>query len=367
MSEQVRKLFKNLQKIAQDDEAVENQIDNYVEKVYRNQNLGPTRKAVVTDNLMHKLLGEAALDEIEGLADKPIVEAIQTAKEYSNKGLTDLEKSLDINPKIVLRNLQKETEEEKAYGTYHPTEVEIDKSFNTPTSKDLTTRQMGQGVGFHETVGHSLDEAARRLALVQDEVEKRAAPDYKLKKFRKNVADKNYKPTVLEMMSDEELARYYANIKQKMDFYIKNNPGKLEDFLSTQSIRKFESQKVPDLLPSEFWKMSPTKLQNLYSGTGHWFQRNFPFSNLKNAIKGGIKGIKGVGIGMIPAAAATLVAAYSPNSKAATATKTLARATDEGDPLSILFPPEAGEGEDAEVKKMYEEEEQKRMRKKNAK
>jgi len=335
-------------------------MDNYVEKKYRNQNLGPTRKAYLTDNLMHQLLGEAALDEVEGLADKPIVEAIQTAKEYSNKGLTELEKSLDINPKIVIRDLTKD--DEAAHGTYHPTEVEIDKRYDIPTSKSLGTRQMGQGIGFHETGGHAIDEAAKRLALVQEEVEKRLSPDYKLKKFRKNVLDKNHKPTVLEMMSDEELTRYYSNIKDKLDVYIKNNPGKMESFLNTSSIKKFESQKVPDLLPSEFYKMTPTKLQNLYSGTGHWFQRNYPFENLKRVIKDGLKSMKGVGVGLIPALAAGAVATYSPNSKAATVAKTGQRVLDEGDPFSFLFPPEAGESEDDEIKKMYKEEEQKRSK-----
>lgn len=360
MSEQVRRLFKDLKKMSGDDEAVENYIDNYVEKVYRNQNLGPTKKAYVTDNLMHQLLGEAALDEVEGLADKPIVEAIKTAKEYSNKGLTDLEKSLDINPEIKIRNLKKG--KDKAHGTYHPTEVEIDKSYDIPTSKSLSTRQMGQGIGFHETGGHAIDEAARRLSLVQEEVEKRASPDYKLKKFRQNTLDKNYKPTVLEMMSNEELARYYADIKDKLDVYIKNNPGKMESFLNTSSIKKFESQKVPRLIPSEFYEMKPTELQNLYSGTGHWFQRNYPFENLKRVIKDGLKSMKGVGVGLIPALAAGAVATYSPNSKAATVAKTGQRVLDEGDPFSFLFPPEAGQSENEEVEKMYEEERQKRLK-----
>jgi hypothetical protein len=138
-----------------------------------------------------------------------------------------------------------------------------------------------------------------------------------------------------------------------MDNYIKSNPEKMKDYLSSSSIRDYDIMDVPEILPSEFAEMSPTKLQNLYSGTGHWFKRNFPFENLKRTLKEGIKGIKSVSpTALIPAAAAMATAAYAPESKAATITK---KVTDEGDPLSLLFPSEAGEGEEEEVMKMREE------------
>lgn len=60
-------------------------------------------------------------------------------------------------------------------------------------------------------------------------------------------------------------------------------------------------------------------------------------------------------IGFLPALAAGVIGAYAPQSKAATVAKTISRATDEGDPFSALFPPEAGEGEEDELKKMRKE------------
>jgi hypothetical protein len=67
-------------------------------------------------------------------------------------------------------------------------------------------------------------------------------------------------------------------------------------------------------------------------------------------------------VGLLPAAAAAGIAAYAPESKASTVASTVARAVDEGDPLSAIFPPEAGEGEEEEVKKMYEEAKQNKFK-----
>lgn len=57
-------------------------------------------------------------------------------------------------------------------------------------------------------------------------------------------------------------------------------------------------------------------------------------------------------LGLLPMAVASALATYSPGSKAA---KIASKVSDEGDPSSILFPSEAGEGEKEEIEKMYEE------------
>jgi hypothetical protein len=64
-------------------------------------------------------------------------------------------------------------------------------------------------------------------------------------------------------------------------------------------------------------------------------------------------------LGILPAAAATALSAYSPESKAASIAKTVSRVADEGDPISFLFPEGAGEGEDKEVMRMREEQKNK--------
>lgn len=57
-------------------------------------------------------------------------------------------------------------------------------------------------------------------------------------------------------------------------------------------------------------------------------------------------------VGLIPTALAAGLAAYSPESKA---TQIVKKLSEEGDPTSLLFPSGAGEGEEEEIKKMYEE------------
>jgi hypothetical protein len=341
----ISKLLRELRKKANDPEQVEDIINKSLERQFQSKGLGPTKKAYVTDNIMHQLLGEAALDEVEGLADLPLKESLEKSKDIANKGLKELEKSVYVNPKFSVKKLK------QAHGLFSPASgIEIDAGFDIPTSKDKAARQLALGTGFHET-GHSLDMTAKRIANLENEIEKRNKPSYKLEKIKK--VSEGYKPNALEMSTDDELIREYSDVKNKMDNYIKSNPEKMKDYLSSSSIRDYDIMDVPEILPSEFAEMSPTKLQNLYSGTGHWFKRNFPFENLKRTLKEGIKGIKSVSpTALIPAAAAMATAAYAPESKAATITK---KVTDEGDPLSLLFPSEAGEGEEEEVMKMREE------------
>jgi len=64
-------------------------------------------------------------------------------------------------------------------------------------------------------------------------------------------------------------------------------------------------------------------------------------------------------VGLLPGLAAAGLAAYAPDSKAA---QVSSKVIEEGDPTSMLFPSEAGTGEEQEVKKMYEEEKNKRKK-----
>jgi hypothetical protein len=57
-------------------------------------------------------------------------------------------------------------------------------------------------------------------------------------------------------------------------------------------------------------------------------------------------------LGFLPSLAAAGIAAYSPQSKAA---QVPSKVLEEGDPMSFIFPSEAGEGEEEEIRKMYEE------------
>lgn len=59
-------------------------------------------------------------------------------------------------------------------------------------------------------------------------------------------------------------------------------------------------------------------------------------------------------VGFLPGLAAAGLAAYAPESKAAQIPK---KVLEEGDPSAILFPTEAGEGEEEEIKKMIKEKE----------
>jgi hypothetical protein len=75
--------------------------------------------------------------------------------------------------------------------------------------------------------------------------------------------------------------------------------------------------------------------------------RTSPFTKLRSLV------------GLLPGLAAAGIAAYAPESKAA---QVPAKVIEEGDPTSILFPPEAGAGEEEEIKKMYEEAKNKRKK-----
>ncbi len=65
-------------------------------------------------------------------------------------------------------------------------------------------------------------------------------------------------------------------------------------------------------------------------------------------------------VGFIPGLAAAGLASYAPESKAA---QVPSKILEEGDPSSLLFPAEAGAGEEEEIKKMREEAMQKRGKK----
>ena len=342
----IQNFLKELRKEADDPEAMTRKFDTVLERKI-NPTVGPTKKANITDNIVHQLLGEAALQEVEGLDTLPYKQSVEKAFEKSNKGLGKLAKAVNVSPNISVEDLTSQ----KAYGIQHPNfGVKLDSKFETP---ELSLKQLGLGVAFHEG-GHTFDDVARRVSLAEDEMLKRSSPVYK-QAMAKKLKDKSYKPTALEMMSNDEFNRYYSQIKDPYLQYIKQNPEKLEKTIMDAGISKFESEPVPDMLSPEYKDLKPSQLQEMYSGTGHWFKRNFPFENLKNVLKGGIKTIKGIGIGAIPATAAALAAAYSPNTKAATVAKTTGKVLEEGDPTSLIFPPEAGEGEEEEIKKMYEE------------
>lgn len=349
--ELVKRIFKKLKTESSEPEAISSAIDKILEP--RLNKYSTTGKAYITDNIMHQLLGEAALQEVEGLADLPTKESYEKIREASNKGLTDLKKATNVSSKINIKDLSKH----KAQGRQSPASgIEIDKSLD---SNDLSLKQLGIGTFLHEN-SHAIDDVTKRIAQLEEELYRREEPDYKLKKFRK-LSDPNYKPSFLEKMNDEDLMKYYSQIKESFVNYVKNNPDKLQKSISSPGMLNFQSVEVPKNLSSEFYDLKPTQLQNMYSGAGHWFRRNFPFDSLKNVLKSGVKGIKSVGVGTIPAIALGAAAAYSPDTKAGTVLKTTQKALDEGDPLSAIFPPEAGEGEEEEIKKMYEEAKQKRF------
>lgn len=281
----IKKFYKELQKRSNDEEAIDDLLNKVMNKAV-SSDATAISKAGNTDVVMHQLLGEAALDEIEGLQNLPLKEAAKKVKEVSNKGRSELEKSLHILPEIKVQDLTSE----KAYGVYSPRRgIVLDSSFE---NAEPFRKQLALGTTLHEG-GHALDDVARRLSILEDEMLKRSSPEYKKERFRK-LNDKSYKPSYLEMMNDDELNRYYSQIKEPYKNFIKSNPGKLESMVGDAGVTKFESQDVPEILPKEFQKMSPTKLQNLYSGSGHWFKRNFPYENLKKVLKGGLKTVKGI-------------------------------------------------------------------------
>lgn len=76
--------------------------------------------------------------------------------------------------------------------------------------------------------------------------------------------------------------------------------------------------------------------------------------NLTDLSGNSIKKVRSIA-GFLPALAAAALSMYAPDSKATTVAKTVSRVLDEGDPTSVFFPSETGEGEEDEVARMRKE------------
>jgi len=187
------------------------------------------------------------------------------------------------------------------------------------------------------------------LKEIMDELDKREERP-KVLQFR-DLNAYDTKKSYFENMRNSELARYWENVSDKLEKFKKQNPGKLEELLDQEAIKKFESQPYPGkkFQHESYTSKTPLELQDLYT-RGHFFNRNFGKSNLMKVLKGGINSIMGVGINPLSIASQAVSALADvkegkPNTAAARV-------------VSSLAPPGIGKLEDdlleeAEIKDRY--------------
>jgi hypothetical protein len=267
--------------------------------------------------------------------------------------MAEVQKSINYNPNISIKDLP-----DKTAGFWQPSKGIV---LNKKYSEDPAQRLLMRGAILHEG-GHSFEDSLAKLRELIDEVDSRRERP-KVLQFRDlNIPDP--KKTPLQNMRNSEINRYFENAMDKLDKFENKNPNKVEGVLDQNAIKKFESQPYPEFFEHPSYIDKPAlELQDLYT-RGHFFNRNFARSNIGNILKKGLKGTKGIGLSLIPSLALGAAAvAYSPDSKAGTIARTAKRALDEGDPSSVLFPSEAGEGEEEELKKMIQEKKEEENRK----
>ena len=323
--EEIPKAFAKIRKNADSPEAVKRIVDDIVEKT---EVPHPAGKALLSNYTNSMLLGEAAFDEIPEIVLATPAQRASVLKKASYSGLNELRDSI--------------RSEKFNYPTF-ANAVKISPEYNPDFwgKSDRSGIFLSQppdvpmnfltGVNLHE-YGHQYDDAIR-------------------------LAVRKIKQLQSLDSQDPEVIKEYNKTKNALSVMLKKYPD-IEKTVKDTDLLNFQSKPYdwdkPNIANIEKGIESPSELAKELT-SGHMFKRNYEFDNLMKALKGGLKAVKGVGVGMIPAAVAGAAAAYSPNSMAGEAAKTALKVADEGDPLSLLMPSAANEGEEAEVQKMIRE------------
>jgi hypothetical protein len=323
--EEIPKAFAKIRKQADSPEAVKRVVDDIVKKTDVEP---PAKKAILANLINAMLLGEAAFDEIPEVVIASPAERASALKKASYSGLDELRDSI--------------RSEQFNYPTF-TNRIKISPEYNTKSwgrsdSSGILLYQPPDvpmnfltGVNLHE-YGHQYDDAVQ-------------------------LAVRKIKHLQSLNLQDPDVAKEYNKTKDALSVMLKKYPD-IEKTIKDKDLPTFQSKPLDEDTPkiANLTKgiESPSELAEELTA-GHMFKRNYEFDNLMKALKGGLKAVKGVGVGMIPAAAAGAVAAYSPKSMAGEAAKTALKVADEGDPLSLLTPSDVNEDEEAEVQKMIQE------------
>jgi hypothetical protein len=323
--EEIAKAFAEAKKNADSPEAINRIVDNIVKKAGIDNAPG---KAYLSNWVNAMLLGEAAFDEIPELSIMSPEERALKLREVSYGGLDKLRDSVESKilkyPKLGNKIEISPEYNPTSWGKSNLSGIYLNQPSEVPLNF-LTA------VNLHE-YGHQFDDATR-LAL-------RKLKDLQMRDLKNPEVKKDYEKTKEALLN---LIKKYPETKSTIQ------DKDLSDFKSrpySSSATEVAEATGQAILPSELEK-------ELIKD--HMFKRNYEFDNLLKALKGGMKTVKGVGIGMIPAAAAGALAAYSPDSMAGETAKTALKVMDEGDPLSLLTPPSLNENEEKEIQKMIEE------------
>lgn len=361
----IKEILQELRRLKDNPEAIDKFLNAQLEEEFNQKlkkakiadpllkNIPSKYKAGYTDNFLHEILGEMATEELEDLDRLPIEEQYKKILQTAYPEMSDLQRSINFNPNISIKDLDSDTA-----GFWQPSKgIVLSKKFSENPSK----RKLMRGTVLHEGA-HGLDDTATKVKELVDEIDKRKERP-KILQFR-DLNEYDPKKTYFQNMRNSEIYRYFQNVEDKLDKFKNKNPNKIEDFLDQEVLKKFDSLPYPEKFEhSTYVDKTPLELQDMYT-KGHFFDRNFSRSNIGNILKKGLKGTKGIGLSLIPSLAlGAAAAAYSPDSKAGTIARTAKRALDEGDPSSVLFPSEAGEGEEQELQKMMQEKKKEEDRK----
>jgi hypothetical protein len=323
--EEIPKAFLEARKHSNSPEAISRIVDKIVD---RSEVSNPSGKALLANFVNGMLLGEVALDEIPELAILSPEERAKLLKKTSYSGMDELRDSVESTkfkyPKLGNKLDISPEYNPKFWGMSDRSGILLHQPSDVPLNF-LT------GVNLHE-YGHQYDDAIR-LAL------------------------KKIKHLQTLDLKDPSVSSEYNKTKSALFEMWKKYP-EIERTVTDQDLPSFKSNPYnvthPRAAAAIGGVTSPNELSKSLTA-GHMFKRNYEFDNLVKALKGGMKTVKGVGIGMIPAAAAGAIAAYSPDSMAGEAAKTSMKIMEEGDPLSMLMPSKVNENEEADVEKMIQE------------
>jgi hypothetical protein len=323
--EEIAKAFAEAKKNADSPEAVSRIVDKIVKKTGVTN---PAGQAYLSNFTNSMLLGEAAMDEIPELAIATPLDRAYQLKKASYDGMDELRDSIHSEvsgfPKLGNKIEISPEYNSKFWGR-------SDRSGILLHQPDYVPLNFRIGVNKHE-YGHQFEDVIK-LAL----------------------AKLDHLKTV--GLKDPRVAADYEKTKSALFNMYKKYPD-IKKFIEDKSIIRFKNEKYNEMAPAYAQgiegKTSPSDFEKAMT-RGHMFKRNYEFDNLMNALKGGLKNVKSVGVGMVPAAAAAAIAAYSPDSMAGEAAKTSMKVMEEGDPLSMLIPANVNENEEAEVQKMIQE------------
>jgi len=323
--EEIPKAFAEARKRSDDSKAVRRIIDSIVNKT---EVTNPTGKALLSNFTTGMLLGETALDEIPELAIMSPEDRAQKLKKVSYSGLDELRDSIE-SQKYRYPKMENKLEIKPEYNPDFWGRSSIEGVLlNQPSDAPMNFLA---GVNLHE-YGHQYDDAMR-------------------------IALRKLKHLQTLDMKDPEIAKEYDKTKKALFEMSKKYP-EIKSTITDKDLLNYKSEPYNFFQPSVDQNIAgvttPSELEQGLT-KGHFFKRNYEFDNLMKALKGGMRTVKGVGIGMIPAAAAGAIAAYSPDSMAGEAAQTALKVVDEGDPISLLMPSSLNENEEVEVQKMIQE------------